>query len=49
LVDGDALLVRTNPESDSAASLHQIARRIDCLRNDTGTAAYLLQDWMDQL
>ena len=48
-VDGDALLVRTNLESHAAASLHAIARRIDCSRSDTGTAAYLLQDWMDQL
>jgi hypothetical protein len=48
-VDGDALLVRTNPASDAAASLHGIARRIDCSRSDPGTAAYLLQDWMDQL
>ena len=48
-VDGDALLVRTNPASDAAAGLHGIARRIDCSRSDSGTAAYLLQDWMDQL
>ena len=48
-VDGDALLVRTNPASDAATSLHGIARRIDCSRSDRGTAAYLLQDWMDQL
>jgi hypothetical protein len=48
-VDGDALLVRTNLGSPSAASPHAIARRIDCSRSDTGTAAYLLQDWMDQL
>jgi hypothetical protein len=48
-VDGDALLVRTNLGSHSAPSLHAIARRIDCSRSDTGTAAYLLQDWMDQL
>ena len=48
-VDGDALLVRTNPASHSEASLHAVARRIDCSRSDTGTAAYLLQDWMDQL
>ena len=48
-VDGDALLVRTNMESHAAASRHAIARRIDCSRSDTGTAAYLLQGWMDQL
>ena len=48
-VDGDALLVRTNPGSDAAASLHVVARRIDCSRSDTDTAAYLLQDWMDRL
>jgi hypothetical protein len=48
-VDGDALLVRTNLASHSGAALHGIARRIDCSRSDTGTAAYLLQDWMDQL
>ena len=46
-VDGDALLVRTNPEA--AAGFHGIARRIDCSRSDTATAAYLLQDWMDRL
>jgi hypothetical protein len=48
-IDGDALLVRSNPASDAAAALHRIARRIDCSRSDPGTAAYLLQDWMDQL
>ena len=48
-IDGDALLVRTNPGSHAAAARHAIARRIDCSRSDTGTAAYLLQDWMDQL
>jgi hypothetical protein len=48
-VDGDELLVRTNMESDSPTSLHAIVRRIDCSRSDTGTAAYLLQDWMEQL
>lgn len=48
-VDEDALLVRTNPEPHAAASLHPIARRIDCSRSDTGTAAYALQHWMDQL
>jgi len=48
-IDGDALLVRSNPASDAAASLHGIARRIDCSRSDPDTAAYLLQDWMDQL
>lgn len=48
-VDGNALLVHTNLGSHAAADLHAIARRIDCSRNDTGTAAYLLQDWMDQL
>jgi hypothetical protein len=48
-VDEDALLVDTNPEPHAAASRHAIARRIDCSRSDTGTAAYALQDWMDQL
>ena len=48
-VDGDALLVHTNLGSHAPAALHAIARRIDCSRSDTGTAAYLLQDWMDQL
>jgi hypothetical protein len=48
-VDGDALQVRTNPGSHSAATLHGIARRVDCSRTDIGTAAYLLQDWMDPL
>jgi len=48
-VDEDAFLVRTNLEPHAAASLHTIARRVDCSRSDTGTAAYLLQDWMDQL
>jgi hypothetical protein len=48
-VDGDALLVRAHPAADAAASLHGVARRIDCSRSDPGTAAYLLQDWMDQL
>ena len=44
-VDGDALLVQAQP----ATGLHGRARRIDCSRSDLGTAAYLLQDWMDQL
>ena len=44
-VDGDAFLVRT----DVTAGLRGIARRIDCSRSDLGTAAYLLDDWMDQL
>jgi hypothetical protein len=35
--------------SHAAAALHRIARHIDCSRRDAGTAAYLLQDWMDQL
>jgi len=48
-VDGDAFLVHTNPGSHAAAALHAIARRIDCSRSDAGTAAYLLQDWIDQL
>ena len=48
-VDEDALLVHTNLEPHAAASLHAIARRIDCSRSDTGTAAYALQHWMDQL
>ena len=48
-IDGDALVVRTHPASDAAASLHGITRNIDCSRSDPGTAAYLLQDWMDQL
>lgn len=49
-VDGDALLVRTNPGPHSAAALHGIARRrVDCSRSDTGTAAYLLQGWIDNL
>ena len=48
-VDEDALLVHTNLEPRAPASLHAIARRIDCSRSDTGTAAYALQDWMDQL
>jgi hypothetical protein len=48
-VDGDALLVHTHSGSRTAATLHGIARRIDCSRSDTGTAAYLLQGWMDQL
>ena len=48
-VDEDALLVHTNLEPHAAASLHAIPRRIDCSRNDTGTAAYALQDWMVQL
>ena len=47
-VDGDALLVHTHSGSRTAAA-HGIARRIDCSRSDAGTAAYLLQDWMDQL
>jgi hypothetical protein len=48
-VDGDALLVRANPAPASAAAFHRIARRIDCSRSDPDTAAYLVQDWMDQL
>jgi hypothetical protein len=44
-VDGDALLVQAQP----ATGLHGRERRIDCSRSDLGTAAYLLQDWMDQL
>jgi hypothetical protein len=48
-IDGDALLVHTLPGSRTAATLHGIARRIDCSRSDAGTAAYLLQEWMDQL
>jgi hypothetical protein len=48
-VDGDALLVRTNLGPHAPAALHGIARRIDCSRSDHGTAAYLLQDWMDQV
>ena len=48
-VDGDALLVRANPASASAAVVHRSARRIDCSRSDPDTAAYLLQNWMDQL
>lgn len=48
-VDGDAFLVRTKLESGAAAALHRIARHIDCSRSDTGTTAYLLQDWMDRL
>ena len=48
-VDGDALLVRADPASASAAVVHRIARRIDCSRSDPDTAAYLLQNWMDQL
>ena len=48
-VDEDALLVHTNLEPHAAASLHAIARRIDCSRSDTGSAAYALQNWMDQL
>ena len=48
-VDEDALVVRTNVDTHAAASLHAISRRIDCSRSDTGTAAYLLQGWMDQL
>ena len=47
-VDGDALLVRTNQEANAAAALG-IARRVDGSRSDTGTAAYLLQGWMDHL
>ena len=48
-VDEDALLVHTNNQLHAAASLQAIARRIDCSRSDTGTAAYVLQHWMDQL
>jgi len=48
-IDGDALLVRSNPAPDSAAALHGIARRIDSSRSDPDTAAYLLQDWIDRL
>jgi hypothetical protein len=48
-VDGDALLVQTHLGSRTAATLHGIARRIDCSRSDPGTAAYLLQGWMDNL
>ena len=48
-VDGDALLVHTNLESHAAAALHGMARRVDCSRSDTGTAAYLLQGWVDHL
>jgi hypothetical protein len=48
-IDGDALLVRTNLGPHTAAAVHGIARRIDCSRSDTGTAAYLLQGWMDNL
>jgi len=48
-VDGDALLARTHSGSRTAATLHGIARRIDCSRSDAGTAAYLLQGWMDNL
>ena len=49
-VDGDALLVQTNQvESHAAAAPHGMARRVDCSRSDTGTAAYLLQGWVDHL
>ena len=48
-IDGDALLVHTNSGSRTAAAQHGIARRIDCSRSDASTAAYQLQDWMDQL
>ena len=48
-IDGDALLVRTNLGPHTAAALQGIARRIDCSRSDAGTAAYLLQGWMDNL
>lgn len=48
-VDGDALLVRTNQVRASAVGLLGTTRRIDCSRSDMGTAAYLLQPWMDQL
>jgi len=48
-VDGDALLVHAHSGSRTAAAQHGIARRIDCSRSDAGTAAYLLQGWMDNL
>lgn len=48
-IDDDALLVQTNQVSEQAAGLSGIARRIDCSRSDVGTAAYLLQPWLDQL
>ena len=48
-VDGDALSVHTNLGANAEAALHGIARRVDCSRSDIGTAAYLLQGWMDHL
>lgn len=47
-VDGDALLAHTN-QASTPATAPPGARRIDCSRSDIGTAAYLLQPWMDQL
>lgn len=46
--DGD-LSVRLNGTPRGAAGPHGGERRIDCSRSDLGTAAYLLQEWMDQI
>lgn len=48
-LDDDAFLVQPDEPSSRATGLHQTARRIDCSRTDMGTAAYLVQAWMDRL
>ena len=48
-VDEGDLCVRMNGHSPCTASMHGGVRRIDCSRSDMATAAYLLQDWMDQV
>jgi hypothetical protein len=48
-LDGDAFLVQPHQPSSRAVGLHETARRIDGSRTDMGTAAYLVQAWMDRL
>ena len=48
-VDGGDLCVRISGHLNGTAGLHGSVRRIDCSRSDMATAAYLLQDWMDQI
>lgn len=47
-VDGANLCVRIG-SAECAADAPVTERRIDCSRSDIGTAAYVLQDWMDRL
>ena len=48
-VDDGELSVRLNGTPLGTAGPHGGERRIDCSRSDMGTAAYLLQEWMDQV